>query len=181
MDAEGLVLAVLDAMPDREVRGKKRLQKLAFFAVQAGAPSTARFSLHNFGPFSPEIAGATDLLAFVGDISESEAQFTQSKRFLKVYGLTEISSVPEALPETSSRAIRALNEYSTIELEIASTMLYFISQGNSPDDAIEATKELKPEKSQPKIIQRAKEALLKVGLYERGRANSLSGSRPHQL
>ena len=34
MEAEALVLALLNALPDHEVRGRKRLQKLAYFAVK---------------------------------------------------------------------------------------------------------------------------------------------------
>jgi hypothetical protein len=57
-----------------------------------------------------------------------------------------------------------LSEYSTIELEIASTMFYFMKDGLGHADAVEATKRLKPSKSQPRIIERAEEALSKVGL-----------------
>jgi len=181
MDGETLVLAVLSAMPHHKVPGKKRLQKLSFFAVQTGAVSSVRFFLHDFGPFSAEVASATDFLSFIGAIAEEEAQFVRTKRYYKVYRLTDPTIVQEFLPAQVAGALDALNEYSTIELEIASTIRYFITAGLSLDKAIEATKELKPSKSQPKIIQRAEEALLKVGLYERGRANQVSGSRSHWL
>jgi len=163
------------------VRGKKRLQKLAYLVVQAGTESTVRFFLHDFGPFSSEVAAATDLLSFVGAITEEEAQFVRTKRYYKIYRLTDPDIVPENLPANALAALSALNEYTTIELEIASTIRYFMSQGLSPENAVEATTELKPSKSQPKIVQRAKEALSKVGLYESGRANQMSGSRPHRI
>ena len=69
-------------------------------------------------------------------------------------------------------AMQMLDEFSTIELEIASTIFYFMSsEGMNHSNATEATKRLKPSKSQPGIIKRADDALSKVGLYERGRAN----------
>jgi uncharacterized protein len=181
MDAESLVLAVLDALPNQEVRGKKRLQKLAYFVTQAGTDSTARFYLHDFGPFSSDVAGATDLLSFVGTISEKEAQFVRTKRYYKVYRLTDPEVVTERLPAKALDTLHKLNDYTTIELEIASTIRYFISNGYSLEDAIRATTELKPSKSQPTIIQRAKEALLKVGLYEGGGTDQMPSSRPHRV
>lgn len=181
MDAEGLVLSVLGALPAREIRGRKRLQKLAFFAVQTGAESNVRFFLYDFGPFSTEVAKATDFLAFVGDITEVEEQFGRAKRYHKVYRLTDPVDLPERFPTETSEALRALNEYSTIELEIASTIRYFMGTGFDPSRAIEETKRLKPSKSEPIIVRRATEALSKVGLYERRRTDQVSSTRSDQL
>ena len=80
MDAESLVLAVLGAVPRHEVGGKKRLQRLAFFAVQAGAKCNVKFFLHDFGPFSTEVANATDVLSFFGAISERFTVFRIRRR-----------------------------------------------------------------------------------------------------
>jgi uncharacterized protein YwgA len=181
MNAEDLVIAVLGALPSHEVRGKKRLQKLAFFATQTGAEADVRFFLHDFGPFSTEIAGATDLLALIGAISEEDAQFERTRRFYKVYRLPDAKGAINTLPGSTLGALRKLNEYSTLELEIASTIRYFMSTGLTAEKAIEATKNLKPSKSEPKIIRRAQEALSKVGLYERGGADQVSSSRPDQF
>ena len=169
MDAESLVLAILDALPTHEVHGKKRIQKLAFFAVQAGTPSDVRFFLHDFGPFSAEVASAIDVLSYVGAISEKEAQSSKTKQHYKIYRLAEI--VEQHLPSPVLSVLRKLNHYSTIELEIASTIRYFIQKGYSPQAAIQETKELKPTKTAAQIVERAKEALAGVDLYERGRTN----------
>lgn len=179
MDAESLVLAILGAVPQHEVRGRKRLQKLAFLAVQTGTTSSVRFFLHDFGPFSTEVAGATDLLTYVGTISEEEAQFSRTKRYYKLYRLLDPDAVSQRLPAQSSGALEKLNEYSTVELEIASTIRYFMSKGLAAEDAVRETKELKPSKSEPKIIERAKDALAGIGLYERGRADQVSGTRSY--
>jgi len=175
MNAENLILAILGALPNHEVRGKKRLQKLAFFVVQTGIPSNVKFFLHDFGPFSTEVASATDVLSYVGAITEAEGQFEKTKRYYKIYSLPDPVIVSEKLPANALSILTTLNAYSTVELEIASTIRYFLSVGYGAEGAIKATRELKPSKSLPKIVERAEEALLKVGLYERGRTDQMSG------
>lgn len=177
MDAETLILAILDALPNGEIQGRKRLQKMSYFAQQMGADAGVRFFLHDFGPFSPDIASATDLLSFLGDVDEREIQVGRTKMYSKAYTLRDRSSVPEHLSSETTSAIQALDEFSTLELEIASTIFYFMSsEGLDSAGAVEATKRLKPTKSQPGVIARANEALSKVGLDERRRANSLPGT-----
>ena len=172
MDAETLILAVLDAVPGKKIQGRKRLQKMSYFALQKGADANVRFFLHDFGPFSADIASATDLLAFLGDIEEEEVQLGRSRIYSKLYRLNDPNNVPEHLPSEVASAIKQLDEFTTIELEIASTIFYFMS-AESLDSAraVEATKKLKPSKAQPGIVKRAQDALSKVGLDEGGRAN----------
>jgi uncharacterized protein YwgA len=181
MDAESLVLAVLKAVPKREVRGKKRLQKLAYFAVQAGTPADVRFFLHDFGPFSTQVANAANVLSYVGTISEDEEQFARTKRYYKCYRITDLAAVNEDLPVSASQALGKLDAYSTIELEVASTIRYFMDKGQTAADAIQSTRELKPTKSQQQIIERAREALSEAGLYERRGTYKVSGPRSNQL
>ena len=171
MDAETLILAVLAAVPNHEIQGRKRLQKMSYFALQKGASANVRFFLHDFGPFSADVASATDLLSFLGDIDEEEVQLGKTRLYSKLYRLADPGNVPEHLPQEAILAIQTPNEFSTIELEIASTIFYFMSsRGMNESAATDATRELKPSKSQPAIIRRAKEALSKVGLDERRRA-----------
>src|SRR5262245_16008582 len=128
MNAEKLVLAVLQAVPENEVQGRKRLQKLSFFAVEAGAPADVRFFLHDYGPFSDQVAKATEFLSFVGEVAEREIQLGRAKRYSKAYRLENFDAVSETLPAAAVRALRSLSEYTTLELEIASTLRYFMSR-----------------------------------------------------
>ncbi len=171
MDAETLVLALLAVFPEHKVQGRKRLQKMSYFAVETGTDADVRFFLHDYGPFSADVANAADLLTFLGDVSEQDVPLGRTKKYSKLYHLKDPTAVPDRLPENSAKALRILDEFSTIELEIASTISFFISKGMNETNAVEATKKLKPSKSQPKIVSRAKEALSKVGLDERGRTN----------
>jgi uncharacterized protein YwgA len=179
MDAEALVLAILNSAPGHEVRGRKRLQKLAFFALETGTSAEVRFFLWDYGPFSTQVAAAADILSYVGAITEEEAKFSKTKRYYKVYRLSDPKSVTERLPARSIDALEKLGDYSTIELEVASTIRYFISIGYASERAIQATKELKPSKAEPNIVSRAEDALSKVGLYERGRTDQMSDSRSY--
>jgi len=179
MNAETLVLAVLDAVPGREIHGRKRLQKLSYLTAESGVSSSVRFFLHDFGPFSSEVAAATDYLSFLGDVTERDVQFGPAKKYVKLYRLAEAASIPEQLPRHAISILEKLNEYSTIELEIASTIRYFMNKGMSAEDAIAETRQLKPSKSAQAIINRAREALLKAGLYERRREGQVPSSQSY--
>jgi uncharacterized protein YwgA len=176
MDAEALVLSLLDILPSKEIRGRKRLQKLAYFALSLGAPAQARFFLYDFGPFSAEIAYATQMLTLLGEIDEEDVVLGNTKTFVKTYKLHDVSAVRDRLPSEVSREIAKLLPYSTVELEIASTILFFHGKGLSWANALESTKELKPTKSVPQVISRAMEALAEVGLYEGRGTDSVSGT-----
>lgn len=172
MDAETLILAVLDAVPGKKIQGRKRLQKLSYFALQKGTEAKVRFFLHDFGPFSADVASAVDLLTLLGDVDEEEVQIGRSRIYSKLYSLNDPRSVPEHLPGEAASAVRLLDEFTTIELEIASTIFYFMSaEGLDLGNAVQATKQLKPSKAQPGIVKRAQDALSKVGLDEGGRAD----------
>jgi uncharacterized protein len=179
MDAQALVLAILNDLPGRKIQGRTRLQKLAFFAVESGASSDVSFSLHNYGPFSLQVAQATELLSLMGEITEEEIPLGPLKRYKKVYSLPNPAVVSESLPARASKVLHDLNRYSTIELEIASTVRYFLTVGLSPDDAIRETKKLKPSKAQATIVGRAEEALRKADLYEGKRAHQMPNSQPN--
>ncbi|QAY95101.1 hypothetical protein CWB41_04635 [Methylovirgula ligni] len=170
MDAEGLVLGVLQAVPGNVVRGRKRLQKLAYFAIKTGAAAEGvKYSIRDFGPFSLQVANAASFLSFVGELEERDEPIGRSQKFVKVYSLANLGSTAPNLPDSTQVALKKLSEYSSIELEIASTISFFISQGMTNDQAIKATRELKPAKSAEQIVQRAEEALAEVELNDEGR------------
>ena len=171
MDAEAFVLALLDALPKKEIRGRKRLQKLAFFAKAAGAPVETDFFLHDFGPYSPAIASATQFLTLLGDLKEQDVSMGRLNKFVKLYTLNQSVSISPRLTDEVRETLLILDSYSTIELEIASTLEFFRSKGYEWDKAVAATKQLKPAKSERNILARARQAIAQVGLDERRRTN----------
>jgi uncharacterized protein YwgA len=175
MDAETLVLSLLETSPDKEIRGKKRLQKLAYFATNLGARAAVQFSLHDFGPFSPDVASAAQMLSLFGEVTENQIQVGNTKRFVTVYKISDHTTVPESLPLEVAAKLAQLVPYSTVELEIASTILYFYNLNHDWAVSIAATQSLKPTKSVPQVIRRATEALSGVQLYEGRRTDPMPG------
>ncbi len=173
MDAETFVLSLLDASPNKEIIGKKRLQKMAYLATNLGAQANVRFYLHDFGPFSADIASAAEMLSLFGEVSETQTQIGTAKRFVTVYRIDAGTPIPERLPSAIADNIAQLDRYSTVELEIASTILFFYNNTHNWHNSILATQTLKPTKSVPRIIQRATEALSEVNLYEGRRADQM--------
>lgn len=158
MKTDQFILALLGALPERRVEGKKRLQKLVYFLNEAGADSDASFFLKNFGPYSAEVDNATILLTIFGGIEETSKTVGSSDYLTTVYSLPQNEDAPQLETRLASK-LRDLNQYSTIDLEIASTIHLFQKQGNSYEDAVRLTKNMKPTKANEKTLQRAPEIL----------------------
>lgn len=165
MDAELFVLNILVAMPKRSVKGKKRLQKLCFFATEFGVSADVSFRIHDFGPYSPEVSNATEALSLFGYVSERDEPTGLYQRFVTVYSLDEApEGMPNLDPSISSK-LSKLDVFTSIELEVASTIRYFISrEGKALDRAIACTKEIKPTKTTDAVLKRAITALEVVEL-----------------
>lgn len=149
------VLSILAALPGNQIKGKKRLQKLAFFLTQAGAKSDAEFHIRDFGPFSVEIANATKFLAAIGTIDEREEPVGVSNTFMTVFQLN-VAAVQgvKSLDAKYKKLLQALDRYPTLDLEVAATVVFFQSTGMRTDAAIRRTKELKPTKASPQVLRK---------------------------
>lgn len=158
MDADGFVVALLGSLPHRQVRGKKRLQKLSYLLKESGTPCPADFVLKDFGPYSTEIARGASLLAATGQIQERSEEVGPARRIVSVYTLSEEIDAP-MLDENSIERLRCFNNFSTIELEIAATIQYFIAQGSTSELAEEQTKRMKPTKAKPIVLSAARKVL----------------------
>lgn len=158
MDTEDFVKRVLYLAPGRSVEGKKRLQKLAFFCQQAGMISNAHFYLYDFGPFSADVARAVDMLVFSGEISEEDRLISNVGRYVKVFTLDDCI-FPDSDDDKFHDLMNELSHYSTLELEIASTIFYFEQRGETHEEAIGSTKNLKPGKSKPRVVAEADKLL----------------------
>ena len=126
----------------------------------AGANVEANFKLLHYGPFSIDLARSADFLSLMGTINEESLP-------IGVYGTYQsIFSLPRAkknLPRWSKKysiLLKSLDEYSTTELEVASTIGYFIRMGLSEREAIHKTKFMKPTKTIAPVVKKA-QAILK--------------------
>lgn len=159
MSPEDFILSVLASMPDQKVVGKKRLQKLAMLLQHAGVKVKAEFRIHNYGPFSCDIADAADELFWKGDIEVSTASSGMYGTLQTVFRLPEAKKDRFELPDNFKDKLAELNKFTTIELEVASTIAFFEKNNDSRDDAIDKTRKMKPTKAIPYVLKKAEEIL----------------------
>ena len=172
LSAEDAVLSIVAASPHHEMRGKKRFHKTAFFCSYCDAPIEARFSIRQFGVFSNEIADALDLLTTFGDLGLRDEQVGPNGYFVTVFSLP---AGQEFKPNpVIAKIVRALADCSTVTLEVASTVAFFLTHGRSETDAVRETKHIKPDVTSPDQVHKSK--LLLKGLADL-RA-SIHGQRP---
>jgi uncharacterized protein YwgA len=160
MHSEDFVLAIIAALPDRRIKGKKRLQKLAFFLKASGVKCDAHFSIRDYGPFSREIAAAAQLLVLKGRVEEREEPIGASRTFVTVYKIAGDAESAPPLRDKYKKLLRRLESFPTVDLEVAATFQFFKSVGLASETARKKTVELKPAKataqvmkSVPKIIE----------------------------
>lgn len=165
MDAETFVLNIIISTPKKSVRGKKRLQKLCFFAKEFGVDADVNFRIHDFGPYSSEVSNAAEVLSFFGHVSEKDEPVGIYQRFVTVYSADEADQVNEKIGGDVAEKLSRLDSFTSIELEVASTIRYFVSrEGKEISKAIECTKEIKPTKTTDTVLKRAISALEAVNL-----------------
>jgi len=147
MTAEEVILAILRTLPEHRVTGKKRLQKLVYLLSNTGISGPSDFHIRNFGPFSKEVERASTLLALFGDIEENEVETGYARYLTTEYKLSDLSkSDLDIISEEQKSILLALDDFTTIELEVASTILFFEKEGCDHATAIERTALIKPTK-----------------------------------
>jgi hypothetical protein len=143
LSAQDAVLSVLAASPHHEMRGKKRFHKVTFLCSYCEAPIAARFTIRQFGVFSNEVAGALDMLTTFGDLGTRDEQIGPNGYFVTVFSLPDKSKYkPDGL---IARVVERLVHHSTPTLEVASTVAFFMTHGQSEAEAVKETKRIKPD------------------------------------
>ncbi len=158
MQADKFILSLLRNLPDQKIEGKKRLQKLVMLLQYAGAEVDTKFSIHHYGPFSSDVARMTEILTMTGQLNEEMKVVGSSRLFQSVYTLPD-DDVADAAEFSWCETLQKLSDFSTIELEVASTIAFFISAGKSPAEAITATKEMKPSKTTDRVMSKVAKVL----------------------
>lgn len=153
MTPADLILAIIATLPGKKVKGKKRLQKLAFLLKEAGLRYSARFDIRDYGPFSREIASAANLLAATGAIQEIEEPLGASRTFVTVYTLERTGTSKHPLSDKYKTLLTQLDHFGTVDLEVAATYQFFRSSGFSDSAAKQKTVELKPTKTSPAVMK----------------------------
>ena len=163
MTPDRAILAILETVPSRRVRGKKRLQKLSYLWQASGVPIEANFKIKYYGPFSSEIEDACALLSLFGDIEEKEVTAGYADYLSTEYSLpTEHVVVALPVDEEQKKILVNLDGFNTVDLEVASTVLFFVKSHMSLDDAIKKTKEIKPTKVNLKTIESSRKIIAEL-------------------
>ena len=123
----------------KNIKGRKRFQKLVFLAKAAGIPFNESFEWNNYGPFSKELAQEIDTLCKLGLIEEelnnSEYYYTLTKKGEGF--LDEMWSKVSDKYERLSKILPMLNENNTQDLEKLASIKFLISEG-FPDSYIKS-------------------------------------------
>jgi len=125
------------------------------------------FKYHNYGPFSDSLAAELDNMKNYGWIEEREIPTSQDRLLHEYYfsnkykqtGLSQLSKVEDTTPngkQLISRTkglVKQLNKFSADDLQIMSTLVFLQAQdpSMSEEQAIEMTRELKPQFSKEAI------------------------------
>ncbi|MFO7264129.1 MAG: hypothetical protein A6D91_06165 [Bacillaceae bacterium G1] len=142
-----------------EVRGRKKLQKIAFLLQHWGTDLQSRFTYHFYGPYS------ADLQALIQELAAQEFLTEEREKGQFVYRITEkgrdfiakwegrFAGEGRSPAQTARKTapanipvqrLKALAAQSAPFLELLSTYAYLLETGDRPDGAREKAMRLKP-------------------------------------
>ena len=163
MDILDFLPATINTTPSKKITGRKRLQKIIHLLELAGADVEGKFDLLHYGPFSKNVSTALEELEFQGLVKETVQASGVYDTIQYVYEIGDLfdvdSKVPELPDDTDRKLLAKIEEYSTIDLEVASTIGFFETQKPDREYAKGKTKEIKPNKMIPAVIKNAEEIL----------------------
>lgn len=164
MKRSDLVTALV-ALNGGKLVGKTRLQKVVYLLDQCGLNSGLDFDYHNFGPFSADLARATDVAKVKKKIREKQklgyhdvlySEFTTKEDAPGKVGDLKSSDV--------QRALEIMEGFSAIQLELAATLAYLKDSGVDEHYLDSTVKKLKPLKAEQPRLERAHELLRELGI-----------------
>ncbi len=163
-EASDLVVGMV-ALNGGQLVSKIRLQKTVYLLEQCGLGGNFEFEYRNYGPFSIDVARAADDAVAGSRLTESSRPGHHAEPYT-IYETEE--HPPEKLGMVSSgdlrKKLKVMEHYSSLELEVASTIVFLQRQGHDEPSSIAGTKELKPLKATNERIARAHELLSELEL-----------------
>ena len=145
--------------------GRTRLQKIAYLAQLAGFARDFPFEYRHYGPYSEELAEATEIASGLHLIEEQERK-TDWGGWYSIYRVGSSASLPGPSDENRARFIAAAAKIGAIELELAATAAFLYAEegigDNGKGDPWKETSRLKPDKAGEGRLKRAKAAYKKL-------------------
>lgn len=142
--------------------GKTRLQKSAYFLDAKNVGFGFDFSYHRFGPYSEDLAIATDD-ADTLDLLNVEWKESQGGAKFAIFCATSRNYSDEAEDKTRREILETLKNYSSIEVELAATANFLRRNGFAADPWTE-TQRRKATKVNPMRLERSKKLLSELSL-----------------
>ena len=123
-------VSALVRLSDETIVGKTRLQKTAYLLEAKELGFDLSFDYHNFGPFSAELAFATDDAESLGYISTEKHLGYHSVPYTVFHSTDQAPEFEDGDDLDARReAVGTMNRYSALVLELAATAVYLKRNG----------------------------------------------------
>lgn len=133
------LMKLIETAGETGFRGRKRLQKVVFFAQEDGLELEAEYGLHRYGPYSQEVSEACAELKTLGLIKEDttpsargavEYSYKLTPEGVTAIGYTENNSPATSIEKYISHLdeVRELISTDLWHLELGSTILYYFNK-----------------------------------------------------
>ncbi|MBI5865001.1 MAG: hypothetical protein HZB38_10940 [Planctomycetes bacterium] len=167
-----VLLELLDRLGG--VQGRKKLQKLVYISKLAGMPIEDDFFFHYYGPYSSGLASRVDQLVEAGMLKEKTRSLAMSDGVEYGYELTEearsfLETVRPKVPSKFENSLQAglshaakLKDNEVFELELASTLLYWMAKGQSGEQAEAITEQRKNASRTSDVFKTAKQIAAEI-------------------
>lgn len=135
-----------------QIVGRTKLQKIGFFLEAAGVGAGFPFRYKQYGPYSEQLAAATQHAAALRLIEENDAVANWGGQYSTFY--TKMANDPATHPARTKLA-REMVDADAVELELAATAV-FLALEKFPEPWVETARR-KPEKADGGRLDRAKQ------------------------
>ena len=164
MNYEDIVVGIV-ALNSGRLVGKTRLQKTVYLLEKCGINAEFYFGYHNYGPFSVDVAHATDIALTQGRMNEiPQPGYHQVPYFIFETSEDEPQSVGDLSASKAKDLLKIMGNYSAIDLELAATIA-FLDEDGVPDLNIDPhIRELKPAKATDERLETAHRLLNELGM-----------------
>lgn len=136
------------------LQSRKRMQKVAFLLQKKGCPIGADFNLHHYGPYSQEVSRLADEMVRSGMLDEQSTPNMAGQQYSYMVSddarrrIVEFEARPEGALQAGQMApfeglARDLLQADLRELEVASTIVFFRTQGHDWPVAVRKTCQFK--------------------------------------
>lgn len=121
------------------LQGRKRLQKVVYLLQEAGCPFRCRYVLHNYGPYSRDVADACDEIVAAGLVDENGAHSAVGMQYsysLKPTTRQLLQQSPDLQMQPFQQRGTALINENLWTLELGSTILFYYRQTGNWEEAL---------------------------------------------